>query len=409
MRIRLENSLIRGEIDCREQGQVKGRLWLLGRSEPLDLELQGLPSRDLAGLLIGLRCEYPPSEQTPSLLSPQKGHVLECTGSGRRRVPVGAEQEIHMRVRKRIPHEWAWRNVLHVEWVNAKGANVILEATGLAVQVLESAVWTPTPEEEREGKAIRQRLRQQWEENQSFDRLLLPELVEETAVLPDAEKEADLEDEKAERLNDRIQARLEKLEDVTEDEVDRIYAEELEYIRRKYGDPEPEPLTPGQEEDQSRWLEEMERMSDEALEEWQSGDFQEPDRHPLLVQCESLQEKAAADLRESGWMPDAPGQEHPLRELIWCFHMATARLSSGLGFLEHQPWPPEKTTAAGVLVKVKQARDYLRDVLAALDAADEENLGVFIWRTAVRLETSELLQETELLILELRELLRQHD
>lgn len=403
MLIRLENSLIRGEIDCREQGRVTGRLWLLGRAEPLELDLQGLPARDMAGLWITLRCEYPPSEQAPPLLSPQKGHLLGCSGAAMKRVPAGAEQDIRMRVRKRIPQEWDQRKVLQLEWINAKGARVALEAVGLDIQVREPAAWRLTAEAEEKAGRASARLRQQWEETEVMDRLTLPELPEEPGTLPAAEREADREDAKMEKLNDRIQARLEKLGTFTEEAYEKIYQEEREKIRVEFGEPPPKPLTPEQEADQARWIEEMNRLSEEALREWESGHLEEPDRHPLLVQCDSLQEKVSADVRASGWMPDAPGQEHPLRELEWGFHMATAKMSGGLGMLDYRSWPPDRITAAGMLVKVKQARDYLHDALTALDAADEENLGVFAWRNAVREETHELLQETQLLILELRE------
>jgi hypothetical protein len=318
---------------------------------------------------------------------------------------MGAEQEIRMRLRKRIPHEWDQRKVLRLEWINAKGARVVLEAVGLEVQVREPAAWRLTGEEEEASGRASARLRQQWEETEVLDRLSLPDLPEDTGTLPAAEREADREDAKMEKLNDRIQARLEKLDAFTEEAYEKIYREEREKIRIEFGEPPPVPLTPEQEADRARWIEEMNRLSEEALREWESGHLEEPDRHPLLVQCDSLQEKVSADLRISGWMPDAPGQEHPLREMEWGFHMATAKMSGGLGMTGDDAWPPERMTAASMLVKVKQARDYLHDVLTALDAADEENLGVAVWRNAVREETQELLQETQLLILELRELL----
>ena len=127
MTLRLEDSLVRGELDCREKGRVTGRLWLLGRSDPVVVELTGLPSRDMAGLLLRLKCEYPPEEQAPSLPTSQIGRLLVCTASERKRIPEGAERDIRMRVHKRIPHPWCQRNVVHLEWVNAEGEHVILQ------------------------------------------------------------------------------------------------------------------------------------------------------------------------------------------------------------------------------------------------------------------------------------------
>jgi hypothetical protein len=310
-----------------------------------------------------------------------------------------------MRVRKRIPHEWTDRKVVHVEWIDSQGSRVILEGAGLTVNVLEPSAWCPGVDEVREARKTASRLRSQWEENQSMNRLLLPEFPEEPGPLSKAEQEADRDHEKMERLNDRIQARLEKLEEYNEESYERIYEEERERIRIEYGEPEPEPPTPEQEEDHARWIEEMNRITEEALEEWEAGDFVEPDRHPLVVQCDSLCEKVTEDLNEGGWMPDAPGEEHPLRELNWGLHMSAVKLSGAMGMTGNDSWPPDSIMAASVVVKLKQVRGYLRDVLTALDAADEENLGVSSWRKAVRHEAAELLHEVDHLIAEAREML----
>lgn len=400
---RLEDSVIRGELDCRERGRVTGKLWLLGRSDPVELDLRGVPSPDMAGVHFRFRCEYPPSERAPSLPTPQTGHLLACCGTSRKRIPEGAEQEIHLRIRKRIDHTWIERTVLHVEWIDSRGYRVVLESAGLKVEVIEPAAWRLTAAEEREAEATRKRLRAQWLETQSPDRLLLPELQEENVARSRVEQEADREHEKMERLNDRIQARLDKLDAFSEEEYERIYQEERENIRIEFGEPEPEPLTPWQEKDHARWIEEMNRISEEALQEWEAGEDIEPERHPLLVQCDQLQEKVTADLRDSGWMPDAPGEEHPYREVTWGLHMATAKLAGGMGMVGAKEWPPNDIIAGSVLVYLKLVRGYLRDVLTALDCADEENLGTSAWRKAVRLETGDLLHETELLIFELRE------
>lgn len=405
MFIRLEDSLVRGELDCRERGQVRGRLWLLGRTDPVELDLVGIPARELGGCSFRIRCEYPPSEQSPALATPQKGHLLSCTVSGRKKVPAGPERDIQMRLHKRIPHPWTFQNVVHLEWISAQGDRVVLEGTGLKVTILEPSCWTPTPEEEQKARIVAARMREQWQENESLDRLLLPEVPEEEGPFSKAEKEADEEHRKMERLNDRIQARLEKLDEYSEERYDQIYEEEREKIRIEFGEPEPEPLTYEQIEDHARWIEEMNRITEEALEEWEAGEYTEPERHPLVIQCDSFREKVTEDLQESEWMPEAPGEEHPLRELTWGLHMATAKLTGAMGMGVDATWPPDVNLAGPVLIRLKLVRGYLRDVLTALDAADEENLGVSAWRKAVRHEASGLLHETELLIAELRELL----
>ena len=49
---RIDEQVIRGEIDNRTPGKVAGKLWLSGRTEPVVLELKGNPWRDLAGHLL---------------------------------------------------------------------------------------------------------------------------------------------------------------------------------------------------------------------------------------------------------------------------------------------------------------------------------------------------------------------
>lgn len=46
---RLEDAVVRGEIDNSIEGRTTGRVWLLGRDEPLVLDLDGDCWRDLAG------------------------------------------------------------------------------------------------------------------------------------------------------------------------------------------------------------------------------------------------------------------------------------------------------------------------------------------------------------------------
>src|SRR5512139_2160045 len=52
MAFRIHDSVVRGEIDNRVKGIVRGRIWLEGRAEPVVLELKGNAWPDLAGCLL---------------------------------------------------------------------------------------------------------------------------------------------------------------------------------------------------------------------------------------------------------------------------------------------------------------------------------------------------------------------
>jgi len=49
---RIHQSVLRGEIDNRVKGIVRGKIWLAGRAQSLVLELQGNAHPDLAGCLL---------------------------------------------------------------------------------------------------------------------------------------------------------------------------------------------------------------------------------------------------------------------------------------------------------------------------------------------------------------------
>lgn len=65
---RIEEQIVRGEIDNRTPGLVTGKLWLVGREEPINLKLEGNPWRDLAGHLLNFTNPDPiPTQSRDSL------------------------------------------------------------------------------------------------------------------------------------------------------------------------------------------------------------------------------------------------------------------------------------------------------------------------------------------------------
>jgi hypothetical protein len=52
MAFRIHDSVVRGEIDNRVKGVVRGKIWVEGRTEPVVLELKGNAWPDLAGCLL---------------------------------------------------------------------------------------------------------------------------------------------------------------------------------------------------------------------------------------------------------------------------------------------------------------------------------------------------------------------
>jgi hypothetical protein len=86
--------------------------------------------------------------------------------------------------------------------------------------------------------------------------------------------------------------------------------------------------------------------------------------------------------------------------------LAAVKIGGALGHDRDEPWPPDALFAGDSLVRLKKSRDSLRDALLAMDSADEENLAPADWRIATRREIAEILGAVQLLIQDLREVLK---
>jgi hypothetical protein len=89
---RIDESVIRGEIDNRTRGRVTGRIWFEGVTAPVELDLAGNAWRDLAGRK--LEFVNPVAVKPPLLTSTdagfglrQQGVIGDCTASRRVKVP----------------------------------------------------------------------------------------------------------------------------------------------------------------------------------------------------------------------------------------------------------------------------------------------------------------------------------
>lgn len=131
---RVTHAVIRGEIDNTTEGYTSGRIWLLGREEPVVLMLQGDCLRDLAGTR--LEFENPEAELEPEILadmsSIQRGVVGDITASRRsrgafdRRMPPPDDLEAR--------HD-SWRNTLYIEWFCEENGRVVIESDRFELQI----------------------------------------------------------------------------------------------------------------------------------------------------------------------------------------------------------------------------------------------------------------------------------
>jgi hypothetical protein len=403
MTIRLDGSVVRGELDNRIPGRVSGLLWLNGLVKPVELELKGDAMRDLAGHRITFSRREPPPAVVDDLQMRQTGRAGRITASDKCRVPDCSDVELFLRFQAYSAYPWRTEPVLMLEWVGDQDGHVVLVETGFEVTVEGAAAWTMSEAREDAQRKELMELAREVNDARMLERIPEIDFPTEDRDLPMAEQIADREDARMEQLMDRIQMRMNQLGDVDPETYEQIYEEEREKLRSEWGEPEPEPPTPEQAEARERRIEEFNEAAERALEEMENGEWEEPVQHPLAEECTELGFKISQDLQDSGWVSSDFYNEHPLQELLYGIQCASAKLSGGLDSLDGE-WPPPRYAIGHLLVRLKKAREHLRDALRGLDAADEENLAVPAWRQVVRNEVDDILSDVIRLIDDVRSL-----
>ena len=137
MALRLDNAVIRGEIDNTSRGNVRGRLWLVGREEPVVLDLRGDAWRDVAGTRLSFVNPHPEAQSAAEALQPrQKGFVGDITASRKVRVESDAEIELNLAAAGgRGSGEWC--NSLYLEWFSEENGRVFIESADFEISVSE--------------------------------------------------------------------------------------------------------------------------------------------------------------------------------------------------------------------------------------------------------------------------------
>lgn len=399
---RIDEQLVRAEIDNRIRGEVTGTLWFLGRKRPVTLMLKGNAWRDLAGRRIRISNPSPKPGPLDGLADEQVGQIGDMTASRKVKVPDVPVEQI---MREKSSFTWHWDNCLYLEWFSEANGRVVIESVEHVVEVDGPPAWEMTEAEEQTQQEANQQAILGFMERlvEAADRQHDVDLQEERdQPTSTVEAEADAEDARQNLLMDRIMARMER-EGHDEDHFERIWEEERERLRRERGEPEPEPLTPEQEAERAAWIEEMNAAAEEALKEMEEEGWEEPEDHPLVETCHELGIRLHHEVKDRHWIPDDASEEHPLYEIMHGVQFAGAKLAGALSMsMRGDPWPPEPIFAGNALVRLKKARRYLRDALSALDVADEERLADSEWRGRTRHEIRTILSHVDRLIDEVR-------
>ena len=406
---RIDKQVIRGEIDNRRKGHVAGRIWLTGREVPVELVLAGNPWADLAGHTLRFTNPEPEPGLSDGFAARQNGVVGDITASRKVKVPDCSEEEFIQCYEERRPFPWHWANSLYLEWFSESNGRVVIESSSYQLEIDAEPAWTMS-----EGDEEAQRIRNAEALTDFMNRLGAAVAAgaddfDDDSPQSAAEAKADADAEWMNRLLDRVNSRIER-EGNDEHDFDRIYQEERERLRVESGMPAEPELTPEQEAEREEWIAEMNAAAEEALREMESEAWQdrpEPEPPELVERAMEFSIKVRKEIED--WIPDEANAEHPLREIAWGVQLAAVKIGGALGHDRDEPWPPDALFAGDPLVRLKKSRDCLRDALLAMDSADEQNLAPAEWRITTRRGIAEILGAVQLLIQELRDVLKDGD
>ncbi|HVM47800.1 MAG TPA: hypothetical protein VMU04_07225 [Candidatus Acidoferrum sp.] len=363
MALRIHHSVVRGEIDNRVKGTVRGKIWIEGRSEPLSLKLKGNAWPDLAGCL--LTFSNPQKRITDptldSLHRVQRGTIGDLTASRKVRVfDVPLEEAMEMCRRHEKPPEHM-ANCLYLEWFSEANGRVVVESTDYALTI-SPPEWRLTAKENEEraiqaaqgmedfmkrlGEAIEQQKRGQKDPEEPWDEHDFEKFLRECDARTDKylellDKYGDSDEGQA-KVDREMGWERELTEEEAQQEQERI--EEInEACDEALNAPEPEP-------DPHR----------EGI-DWVRADDGRP-VHPLQHRCTESgirfwRQADAAGLEELG--------DRDLEQFIFEFQTTGAKLAGALGGVARGQGLPE---GAFTVACLKRALDHLHKSQAGLEA-----------------------------------------
>ena len=360
---RIHDSVIRGEIDNRVKGIMRGKLWLDGLSGPATLELAGNACPDLAGCLLKFKnpARTFPLPQKPKFNPLQRGRIGNLSASQKVRVfTVPDEEAFAMIDRGEKPPE-RMANALYLEWFSEGNGRVVIESTEFALEI-SAPEWRLTAAEEM------QRAKDAEAGWEMFTQQLSDAIEKQKRGQKDPEAEWGEHD--YEKLMKESDARTDKYLELLEkygdsDEAEEKIAKEMGWLRE---------LTPEEAEEENRRIEEMNRACEEALNEpppepephregidWirtKDGDL----RHPLQHRCS---ESAMKFWKQPDKLGLKKTEDEDLQQFIFEFQTTGAKLAGALNGIAQDRGIADPAFTVACL---KRALNHLHKSQAGLEA-----------------------------------------
>lgn len=130
MAVRLGEHVRRGTIDNSEKGVVRGKLEIVGRTVPLELELKGNAYLDLAGCILHFSNEdaIPVEPEVAEILEDlQTGFAGDMTASKKSQVIDLPVEDFRRMSEKEREDSAVWKTVLFIEWFSHFNGRVVIE------------------------------------------------------------------------------------------------------------------------------------------------------------------------------------------------------------------------------------------------------------------------------------------
>jgi len=362
MAFRIHDSVVRGEIDNRVKGKVRGQIWVEGRAEPVVLDLKGNAWPDLAGCRLTFTnpLKRVPHHALDGLDAVQRGTIGDLTASRKVRVfDVPVEEALEMYRRKEKPPEHM-ANCLYLEWFSEANGRVVIESADYELTI-SAPEWRLTPEEDAE------RAQQAAAGLTDFMGELSEAIEQQRRGQKDPEAEWDEHD--YEKFLKECDARTDKYSELLDkygdsDEAEEKIAREMGWRRE---------LTPEEAEQERQRVEEMNAACEEALNQPEP----EPDPHregidwirtPEGELCYPLQHRCAESALKFWKQAEALGlerfQDKDLDEFIFEFQTTAAKLAGALDGIARGE---DVTDDAFTVAYLKRALDHLHKAQGGLE------------------------------------------
>jgi hypothetical protein len=354
---RIDEAVIRGEIDNSVEGRVTGRIWLVGRERPLVLSLDGDCWRDLAGAKLMFENPEPEMQEgAAELVEDQSGVVGDMTASRKFKVALCDDEEMQelQRQQREVPYEW--KNALYLEWFSEINGRVVIESADYVLTVSD-AEWRMDQDAEEAQKLA----------NLNAMRDFMAQVIQRReSAGPEEDRVGELDEfaweerlKESDRLTDAYQEVLEKYMDDEDSERKEAFvmgwdglldalAERDEAAAGMGFDPadpdfemEPEGFMGGDDDDDD--------------EEDRGIPFDEDDSHPLQIEAQELALRAM-DLVKGDQSPGTPSYRLMTDLLQVSGKLAGALNGRGSGY------EPE---TGFVLAVLKRCLNWLNDAMGA--------------------------------------------